>query len=56
MRLLQDTHAFLWFVLNDQYWDRHYASLSTHDSERVVDFLYVGDETSPPGAGVAVSQ
>jgi uncharacterized membrane protein len=46
----------VWFVLNDQYWDRHYASLNTHDSERLVDFLYVGDETTPPGAGVAVSQ
>ena len=32
----------VWFVLNDQYWDRYYARLNTHDSERLVDFIYVG--------------
>jgi uncharacterized membrane protein len=32
----------VWFVLNDRYWDRHYAALNTHDSERVVDFTYIG--------------
>lgn len=31
-----------WFVLNDQYWDDYYAKLNTHDSERIVDFTYVG--------------
>jgi uncharacterized membrane protein len=34
----------VWFVLNDQYWDRYYARLNTHDSERLVDFIYVGQE------------
>jgi hypothetical protein len=37
----------VWFVLNDQYWDDHYAKLNTHDSERMVDFRYIGDN----GAG-----
>jgi uncharacterized membrane protein len=32
----------LWFVLNDQYWDDYYAKLNTHDSERLVDFTYIG--------------
>jgi uncharacterized membrane protein len=32
----------VWFVLNDRYWDRHYAALNTHDSERIVDFTYIG--------------
>jgi uncharacterized membrane protein len=32
----------VWFVLNDQYWDRHYAAMNTHDSERTVDFTYIG--------------
>jgi uncharacterized membrane protein len=31
-----------WFVLNDQYWDDYYAKLNTHDSERIVDFTYIG--------------
>jgi uncharacterized membrane protein len=31
-----------WFVLNDQYWDDYYAKLNTHDSERTVDFTYIG--------------
>lgn len=39
----------VWFVLNDQYWDNHYAKLNTHDSERVIDFVYVGDN----GTGAA---
>jgi uncharacterized membrane protein len=34
----------VWFVLNDQYWDAYYAKLNTHDSERVVDFVYAGTE------------
>ncbi len=34
----------VWFVLNDQYWDSYYAKLNTHDSERVVDFAYIGEE------------
>ena len=33
----------VWFVLNDQYWDDHYARLNTHDAERLVDFTYIGD-------------
>jgi len=37
----------VWFVLNDQYWDAHYAKLNTHDSERVVDFIYAGTEDGP---------
>lgn len=32
----------IWFVLNDQYWDDYYARLNTHDSERLVDFTYIG--------------
>jgi uncharacterized membrane protein len=32
----------VWFVMNDQYWDDYYARLNTHDSERVVDFVYIG--------------
>ncbi|MGE0224193.1 MAG: DUF2061 domain-containing protein [Acetobacteraceae bacterium] len=32
----------VWFVLNDQYWDDYYARLNTHDSERLVDFTYIG--------------
>ncbi|HEX3402943.1 MAG TPA: DUF2061 domain-containing protein [Acetobacteraceae bacterium] len=32
----------VWFVLNDQYWDDYYAKLNTHDSERLVDFTYIG--------------
>ena len=32
----------VWFVLNDQYWDDYYARLNTHDSERLVDFIYIG--------------
>jgi uncharacterized membrane protein len=31
-----------WFVLNDQYWDDYYAKLNAHDSERIVDFTYIG--------------
>jgi len=31
-----------WFVLNDQYWDDYYAKQNTHDSERMVDFTYIG--------------
>jgi uncharacterized membrane protein len=38
---INTTDSF-WFVLNDQYWDDYYAKLNTHDSERVVDFTYVG--------------
>lgn len=41
----------VWFVLNDQYWDNYYAKLSTHDSERVVDFTYVGDTDAANGKG-----
>lgn len=33
----------VWFVLNDQYWDDHYARLNTHDAERLVDFAYIGE-------------
>jgi uncharacterized membrane protein len=33
----------VWFVLNDQYWDNYYAKLNTHDSERIVDFIYIGE-------------
>jgi len=33
----------VWFVLNDQYWDAHYAAMNTHDSERIVDFRYIGE-------------
>jgi uncharacterized membrane protein len=32
----------VWFVLNDTYWDDYYAKLNTHDSERIVDFTYIG--------------
>jgi uncharacterized membrane protein len=32
----------VWFVLNDQYWDDYYARLNTHDSERLIDFTYIG--------------
>ncbi len=32
----------VWFVLNDRYWDDYYAKLNTHDSERIVDFTYIG--------------
>jgi len=39
----------VWFVLNDQYWDNYYAKLNTHDSERVVDFRYVGDNGTGNG-------
>jgi uncharacterized membrane protein len=46
----------VWFVLNDQYWDRHYAKLNNHDSERLVDFVYLGDGTAPPAAGMAASR
>lgn len=38
---INSTDSF-WFVLNDQYWDDHYAKLNTHDSERIVDFTYIG--------------
>jgi uncharacterized membrane protein len=37
----------VWFVLNDQYWDRHNAKLNTHDSERVIDFVYIGEGATP---------
>jgi uncharacterized membrane protein len=37
----------VWFVLNDQYWDRRYAELNTHDSERLVDFTYLGEGAAP---------
>ena len=33
----------VWFVLNDQYWDNYYAKLNTHNSERIVDFIYIGE-------------
>jgi uncharacterized membrane protein len=33
----------IWFVLNDQYWDDHYAKMNTHDAERLVDFAYIGE-------------
>jgi len=39
----------VWFVLNDQYWDNYYAKLNTHDSERVIDFVYVGDNGTGNG-------
>ena len=39
----------VWFVLNDQYWDDYYARQNTRDSERVVDFRYLGD--NPAGNG-----
>jgi len=32
----------VWFVMNDRYWDDYYAKQNTHDSERVVDFTYIG--------------
>ena len=32
----------VWFVLNDQYWDDYYAKLNTHNSERIIDFTYIG--------------
>ena len=38
---INTTDSF-WFVLNDQYWDDYYAKLNTHDSERNVDFTYIG--------------
>jgi uncharacterized membrane protein len=38
---INSTDSF-WFVLNDQYWDDYYAKLNTHDSERIVDFTYIG--------------
>lgn len=34
----------VWFVLNDRSWDNYYAKLNTHDSERMVDFSYIGEE------------
>lgn len=34
----------IWFVLNDQYWDDHYARMNTHDAERLVDFTYIGEQ------------
>lgn len=34
----------VWFVLNDQYWDDYYARLDKRDSERVVDFSYLGEQ------------
>lgn len=34
----------IWFVLNDQYWDDYYARLDKRDSERVVDFPYLGEQ------------
>jgi uncharacterized membrane protein len=37
----------VWFVMNDQYWDRHYAKMNTHDSERLVDFTYIGEGVKP---------
>jgi uncharacterized membrane protein len=37
-----NTTDSVWFVLNDQYWDDYYARLNTHDSERLVDFTYIG--------------
>ena len=42
----------VWFVLNDQYWDNYYAKLNTHDSERLVDFVYIGENGNPAGIGV----
>lgn len=39
----------VWFVLNDQYWDNHYARLNTHNSERLIDFVYVGENGSSHG-------
>jgi len=36
----------VWFVLNDQYWDDYYTRYDTHDSERTVDFAYLGAEAS----------
>ena len=33
----------VWFVLNDQYWDDHYAKMNTHNAERLVDFTYIGE-------------
>lgn len=38
---INSTDSF-WFVLNDQYWDDYYARLNTHDSERIIDFIYIG--------------
>ena len=38
---INSTDSF-WFVLNDQYWDDYYAKQNTHDSERVIDFTYIG--------------
>ena len=42
---INSTDSF-WFVLNDQYWDDYYAKQNTHDSERLVDFTYVGGGTN----------
>ena len=36
----------VWFVLNDPYWDDYYTRYDTHDSERAVDFAYLGAEAS----------
>ncbi len=41
---INSTDSF-WFVLNDQYWDDYYAKQNTHDSERLVDFTYIGGGT-----------
>ena len=38
---INSTDSF-WFVLNDQYWDDYYAKQNTHDSERLIDFTYIG--------------
>ena len=42
---INSTDSF-WFVLNDQYWDDYYAKQNTHDSERLVDFTYIGGGTN----------
>jgi uncharacterized membrane protein len=39
----------VWFVLNDQYWDGYYAKLSTHNADRQIDFVYIGDTGAPIG-------
>ena len=39
----------VWFVLNDQYWDDYYTRQNTRDSERIVDFRYLGDSQAGNG-------
>jgi uncharacterized membrane protein len=36
----------VWFVMNDRYWDKKYIEMNSHDSERIVDFVYIGQGAS----------